>query len=561
MPGVSGLAVRQHQPGGGRPARRRDQGVGLGRLPRPTTATCSGPASAASATASVHPAKRGSRAASCPDAASAASARSRMLGSPVRAEQREQRAGQGRLARGLGVVGGAARAGEQGLGVVAGVVEARRPSPRTARPRCVEQVPCGRQPARARRWPGAGRAAPRRGCRSRRRRRRRVPDRPGPRGPAQPAVDEVRRARRTPRTRAAASTRSGAPSSVPASARPAMARPFQEVTTLSSRAGCGRVRPRPRAAASALRAHHAGVVGVGAAAAGWTMPCSKVPAVGDGEQRRPPRAPSSVAEHLAELGGCPGVGQALDAVGVGVERRGETALVGAQVAQQELGGLQGDPAGQRVDRWRGAGARRPAAAGRCRRASSRSAAPPSARRRSSGRTRRRAGRRCRRAPSPRRCWPAIARASSRPGAGVVAQQELQHHRRRELRRAAESRCGRGRTGRAAAAPRRVEDVLVEGLPGDRAPTSSRSRAAMCGAAVAGRGRAASVQASRDAREQLEELALGEVGAGEERVAVGREEAGHRPAAVAGQRGRRRHVDRVDVGALLAVDLDRDEVAR
>ena len=41
--------------------------------------------------------------------------------------------------------------------------------------------------------------------------------------------------------------------------------------------------------------------------------------------------------------------------------------------------------------------------------------------------------------------------------------------------------------------------------------------------------------------------------------VGREEDGHRPAAVPGQRDDRVHVDRVEVGPLLAVDLDVDEV--
>ena len=53
--------------------------------------------------------------------------------------------------------------------------------------------------------------------------------------------------------------------------------------------------------------------------------------------------------------------------------------------------------------------------------------------------------------------------------------------------------------------------------------------------------------------------VGEVGAGEERVAVVVEHHGHRPAAVAGHRRGRLHVDRVDVGPLLAVDLDADEV--
>ena len=50
-----------------------------------------------------------------------------------------------------------------------------------------------------------------------------------------------------------------------------------------------------------------------------------------------------------------------------------------------------------------------------------------------------------------------------------------------------------------------------------------------------------------------------VGAGVERHAVGRQERVQRPAAVAGHRLHRVHVDRVDVRALLAVDLHAHEV--
>ncbi len=69
----------------------------------------------------------------------------------------------------------------------------------------------------------------------------------------------------------------------------------------------------------------------------------------------------------------------------------------------------------------------------------------------------------------------------------------------------------------------------------------------------------------DRREHLQEAGvpgrrlLGEVGAAEERFAVGGEEHRHRPAALAGHRLGGFHVDRVDVGTLLAVDLDRHEV--
>ncbi len=51
----------------------------------------------------------------------------------------------------------------------------------------------------------------------------------------------------------------------------------------------------------------------------------------------------------------------------------------------------------------------------------------------------------------------------------------------------------------------------------------------------------------------------EVGPAVERLAVGREEEAHRPAALAGHRLDRGHVDLVQVRSLLAVDLHRDEV--
>ena len=69
------------------------------------------------------------------------------------------------------------------------------------------------------------------------------------------------------------------------------------------------------------------------------------------------------------------------------------------------------------------------------------------------------------------------------------------------------------------------------------------------------------QASSTAAQQLDEPrptvrgALREVGAAEERPAVGRQEHRHRPAALAGHGLHRVHVDGVDVGPLLAVDLD------
>ena len=64
----------------------------------------------------------------------------------------------------------------------------------------------------------------------------------------------------------------------------------------------------------------------------------------------------------------------------------------------------------------------------------------------------------------------------------------------------------------------------------------------------------------DRDQQLGELLAREVGPADEGRAVRRREDGHRPAALTRHRLRGRHVDRVHVGALLAVHLDRD-VAR
>ena len=52
----------------------------------------------------------------------------------------------------------------------------------------------------------------------------------------------------------------------------------------------------------------------------------------------------------------------------------------------------------------------------------------------------------------------------------------------------------------------------------------------------------------------------EVGAAPERLAVGRQEHGQRPAALLAHHVQRPHVDGVDVGAFLAIDLDVDEIA-
>ncbi len=65
-------------------------------------------------------------------------------------------------------------------------------------------------------------------------------------------------------------------------------------------------------------------------------------------------------------------------------------------------------------------------------------------------------------------------------------------------------------------------------------------------------------AQLDEADHLAAALAREVGAGEEGTAVGRREHRHGPAALAGHRLSRLHVDVVDVGTLLAIDLDGDE---
>ena len=72
------------------------------------------------------------------------------------------------------------------------------------------------------------------------------------------------------------------------------------------------------------------------------------------------------------------------------------------------------------------------------------------------------------------------------------------------------------------------------------------------------GRRDRVQHLREARQAVPRLGR-VVRAAVEGLAVGRQEDRHRPAALPGERDHRLHVDRVEVGPLLAVDLDADEV--
>ena len=270
-----------------------------------------------------------------------------------------------------------------------------------------------------------------------------------------------------------------------------------------------------------------------------------------------------VPEHRSQLGTGPGVERALTALAVRVERRREPALGRAQVVEQPLRGLVGDAQGERrsrrpprvhvhaqqervvvehllevgnhprgVDRVPGEATGELVV----------QAAPGH---RVEGRLRHLAG-------------------VHVTGARVVAQQPLEHHRRRELRGATEPAARgveRGRQPR----ERRVDDVLVPA--GSAAADSSRRLGQRLGDDPRARHHLvpAGGPRRRHAREHLREgrhpvhPARREVGAAEERLSRRRREDGHRPPARARHRLRRRHVDGVDVGPLLPVHLDAHEV--
>jgi AcrR family transcriptional regulator len=279
--------------------------------------------------------------------------------------------------------------------------------------------------------------------------------------------------------------------------------------------------------------------------------------------------PVKVAEFGGELGGRPCVVGAFDAaaaavVTVGVQRGGETALGCAEFGDHEVRGLQGDPAGE-------VGAGGPpqvrvrageqgvvvehllevrdhplpvdAVAGE---AAGQLVVDPAAGHRLAG----------------------VAdhlEGALGARAGVVPQQELQHHRRRELRCAAEAavrrvvRPGETQQCRGEFALPRGAAGRVSVRPGalGQFPYDPAGHLADLLAALPPR--------DDDALKHLPEpghaAARGgrEVGAEVERLALRGEEDGHRPAALAGRRLHRLHVHGVHVRALLAVHLDRDEV--
>ena len=158
------------------------------------------------------------------------------------------------------------------------------------------------------------------------------------------------------------------------------------------------------------------------------------------------------------------------------------------------------------------------------------------------------------------------RAAAPSRARRAREQELDRRRLRELRRAAPAAVLGVVGARAARRPRRRAAPRVRARRG----RLERARALQRAATIRARLRVdlLALLAPRLARSPPAPGASSavpwrgcrrEVGAGVERHAVGRQERVQRPAAVAGHRLHGVHVDRVDVGALLAVDLDAHEV--
>ncbi len=328
----------------------------------------------------------------------------------------------------------------------------------------------------------------------------------------------ARRRRRSP----------GAPAATPASARAAIARPFQAVTTLSSRAGRGPPARGPRRGARRASAS--------SGPASW--PTSRDTAVHRGrdvQDRRPLEVALGGARRSAGSPPAPARASAARASSAGVQTKkapsppGESASCATakppsgqpHLAQQVVERLLGDPAVPGAARQRGGPARSRAPAGRCRRASSRSGAPASGRRRCSGGSRRRPGRRCRRAAiASERQLHHLARVVVVGPAPEAAQQELERQRGRELGRAAE------------AALDRVEDAGEARRP--RRPGSARRASSRRGGARRGGGE----PARHLGRLALHVVAAVAVGPGDRPAEVGE---GRQAAArgAAGSRCRRR----------------------
>ena len=326
-----------------------------------------------------------------------------------------------------------------------------------------------------------------------------------------------------------------------ASASAASARPFHAVIALSSRNGCGRSRPHleqpRRASASSCAADdRSGRARTARAASASSPSASSTPSASrcrSAPRRRPcprpaptrsRRSGSELPEHVVERSPRRRPVPLLPGHHPGVEvRRGEE-----RVVVEHLLEVRDEPACVR---------------------------------RSSGGSRRRRRRTCRPRPSRRgSCGPSRAPRRRRGGAGARARTPAGTSGRARSRRTrartsrAKPRLGRVRAGRDV--ERLVATARAASLPPERADerappaASSSSRRSRHAFATAGKScRKLGMPVPRLRRE---------VRAARRTAARRGEEHGRRPAALAGHRDARLHRQRVDVGPLLAVDLDVDE---
>ena len=153
----------------------------------------------------------------------------------------------------------------------------------------------------------------------------------------------------------------------------------------------------------------------------------------------------------------------------------------------------------------------------------------------------------------------IARlAGAQPG----PPEKFQHHGLRKFRRAAQPAMHRihhaadllggavelrDPDGDLALRPRRS--------PPARAIRAARFCSTFCGSS---RKMRATLRSTSTKAGPAESAGVGKISAAPERLAVGGQEHGHRPAAALAQEMQRRHVDLIDVGTLLAIDFDVDE---
>ena len=336
------------------------------------------------------------------------------------------------------------------------------------------------------------------------------------------------------RAAAAASIQSGRSRTRPHSASAASASPFQDATALSSRAGFGRCSRSSKSSRARLarRARRGGRSG----------------------RPRTDASSSSGAPSRAR----PGERQALDAVGVGVLRRGEAAALERELAQHVLDRLLDDLAVALLAEHEpavqvGDGELRvvvehllevrhePALVDRVAvEAAADEVVHPAGRH------------------PVERPLGHLALASARAGTRAPARPGTSA-RRPSRPTPSRSPCVRPSSAvRGSAGSASSSRGSGRASPQRRCSVSELGRLVELRRACRATPRRPSTRMSRKLRQPVPRLRR-QVGAAEERLALRRQEDGQRPAAAAGQRDDRVHVDRVDVGPLLAVDLDADEV--